>query len=118
MLRSGVAGLEKGLLENFSTASVEVVDCPDLTHQPWSLASQGLCGSPRLLDIGGVPFLMPLVMRDKLYDMKDYPELTSDKADTSGLVIGAGAGPWPFINRNAEMMPNLYVKKDKSILQV
>ena len=113
-----VVGLEAGLLANFSTASVEVVDCPDLTHQPWSLASQGLCGSPRLLDIGGVPFLMPLVMRDKLYDMKDYPELTSDKADTSGLMIGAGAGPWPFINRNAEMMPNLYVKKDKSILQV
>ena len=61
---------------------------------------------------------MPTVTRDKLYDMKDYPELTSDKADTSGLVIGAGAGPWPFINRNAEMMPNLFVKKDKSILQV
>ena len=72
----------------------------------------------RLLDVGGVPYLMPTVTRDKLYDMKDYPELTSDKADTSGLVIGAGAGPWPFINRNAEMMPNLYVKKDKSILQV
>ena len=71
----------------------------------------------RLLDVGGVPYLMPTVTRDKLYDMKDYPELTSDKADTSGLVIGAGAGPWPFINRNAEMMPNLYVKKDKSILQ-
>ena len=50
--------------------------------------------------------------------MKDYPELTSEQADASGLVIGAGAGPWPFINRNAEMMPNLYVKKDKTILQV
>ena len=72
----------------------------------------------RLLDVGGVPYLMPTVTREKLYDMKDYPELTSDKADTEGLVIGAGAGPWPFINRNAEMMPNLYVNKDKCILQV
>ena len=115
VLRSGVAGLEKGLLENFSTASVEVVDCPDLTQQPWSLASQGLCGSARLLDIGGVPFLMPLVMREKLYDMKDYPRLTGSP---QGLVIGAGAGPWPYLNRNAEMMPNLFVNNDNSVLQV
>ena len=110
-----VVGLEAGLLANFSTASVEVVDCPDLTHQPWSLASQGLCGSPRLLDIGGVPFLMPLVMRDKLYDMKDYPRLTGSP---QGLVIGAGAGPWPFLNRNAEMMPNMFVNSDNSVKQV
>ena len=110
-----VVGLEAGLLANFSTASVEVVDCPDLTQQPWSLASQGLCGSPRLLDIGGVPFLMPLVMRDKLYDMKDYPRLTGSP---QGLVIGAGAGPWPFLNRNAEMMPNMFVNSDNSVKQV
>ena len=108
--------LERGLLENFSSASVTVVDCPDLTQSPWGLASQGLCGSPRILDIGGVPFLMPLVQREKLYDMTDYPRLTG--SDSSGLVIGAGAGPWPFLNRNAEMMPNLYVNSEGSVLQV
>jgi len=108
-----VAGvLEKGLKENFKTVKVEVVDCPDL--RDWGVAGEGLGGSTRLLDIGGVPFLMPTVMRDKLYDMKDYPTLTGL---TEGLVIGAGAGPWPFINRNSEMMPNLYVNKDKSLIQ-
>jgi len=107
--------LQSGLQANFSDASVEVVDCPDLTQSPWSLASKGLCGSPRLLDIGGVPFLMPLVQREKLYDMADYPRLTGSHA--SGLVIGAGAGPWPHLNRNAEMMPNLFVNSDSSILQ-
>lgn len=110
-------GLENGLKKNFRHASVTVVQCPDLTQSPWGLAASGLGGNTRLLDVGGVPYLMPTVTRDKLYDMKDYPELTSDKADTSGLVIGAGAGPWPFINRNAEMMPNLYVNKDKTVLQ-
>merc|ERR1711970_311053 len=79
--------LEAGLKKNFSDASVTVVDCPDL---------------------------MPSVKREKLYDMKDYPELTGMK---SGLVIGAGAAPWPFLNRNAEMMPNLMVKEDKSVIQ-
>ena len=48
------------------------------------------------------------------YDMADYPKMTGLK---EGLVIGAGAGPWPFLNRNAEMMPNLFVKADGSILQ-
>ena len=115
-LEEVAACLERGLLENFSQATVSVVDCPDLTQSPWGLASKGLCGSPRLLDIGGVPFLMPLVQREKLYDMKDYPRLTGDQS--SGLVIGAGAGPWPFLNRNAEMMPNFYVNKDSSIQQV
>jgi len=106
--------LEDGLKKNFQEARVSVVSCPDLTQPPWSLASPGLSGNTRVLDIGGVPYLMPSVTRDKLYDMKDYPEMTGTK---SGLVIGAGAGPWPFLNRNAEMMPNLFVKEDKSLVQ-
>ena len=110
--------LEEGLRANFKDASVQVVTCPDLTQSPWCLASKGLSGNTRVLDIGGVPYLMPLVQRDKLYDMKQYPELTSGDKSCEGLVIGAGAGPWPYINRNAEMMPNLFVKKDKSIVQV
>ena len=50
--------------------------------------------------------------------MRDYPALTaSDPASRAGLVIGAGAGPWPHISRNAEMMPNLYVGADLSVRQ-
>ena len=59
------------------------------------------------------PFL-PTFEIDQPTLMKDYPEMTGTK---SGLVIGAGAGPWPFLNRNAEMMPNLFVKEDKSLVQ-
>ena len=81
-------------IQKIPFTKVEVVDCPDLRE--WGVAGAGLGGATRLLDIGGVPYLMPLVMRDKLYDMKDYPGLTGLK---EGLVIGAGAGPWPYINR-------------------
>ena len=28
----------------------------------------------------------------------------------SSLLLGAGAGPRPYLNRNCEMMPNLVVK--------
>merc|ERR1719228_2835208 len=106
--------LQHGLKTNFSEASVSVVDCPDLREQPWGLAAEGLGGATRILDIGGVPYLMPTVKREKLYDMKDYPQLTGLKF---GLVIGAGAAPWPYLGRNAEMMPNLYVGADGGMVQ-
>lgn len=105
--------LEKKLKENFTDADVSVVDCEDLTKSPWNLAAPGIGGLTRLLDIGGVPYLTPTVQRHKLYDMKEYPSITGLK---EGLVIGAGAAPWPFLNRNAEMMPNLLVGKEKSVL--
>ena len=97
---------------NFEEASVTVVESEDLTKSPWNLAAPGISGSPRLLDIGGVPYLTPHVQRHKLYDMRDYPSMTGL---SKGLVIGAGAAPWPYLNRNAEMMPNLFVEEDKSI---
>jgi len=106
--------LQDGLQNNFSQASVEVVECPDLSQKPWGLAAKGLCGSTRLLDIGGVPYLMPSVQRDKMYEMRDYPKLTDID---QGLIIGAGAAPWPYLDRNAEMMPNLFVNKDGTVVQ-
>eukprot|EP00088_Acartia_fossae_P049409 TRINITY_DN5439_c0_g1_i3.p1 TRINITY_DN5439_c0_g1~~TRINITY_DN5439_c0_g1_i3.p1 ORF type:complete len:330 (-),score=69.06 TRINITY_DN5439_c0_g1_i3:54-1016(-) len=105
--------LEAGLAKNFAEAKVEVVDCPDL--RAWGLAAEGLGGATRLFDVGGVPYLMPTPKKEKLYDMKDYPKLTD--MEKGGFVIGAGAGPWPYLNRNAEMMPNLAVNEDGSIIQ-
>lgn len=35
------AVLEDGLKTNFREVSVGVVDCPDLTQQPWGLAAAG-----------------------------------------------------------------------------
>ena len=36
----------------------------------------GIGGKQRILDIGGVPYLVPLAQKHKLYDMRDYPVLT------------------------------------------
>ena len=44
-----------------------------------------------------------------LFVSQDYPALTEMTAGSS-LLLGAGAGPWPYLNRNCEMMPNLVVK--------
>ena len=63
----------------------------------------GLGGKPRLLDIGGVPYLVPLAQKNKLYEMKDIPKMTQFSENDDCLIIGAGAAPWTFLKRNAEV---------------
>ena len=94
----------QGLAENFDNVEVSVVECPDLTQAPFNLASKGLCGNPRVLDIGGVPYLVPIAQKNKLYDMKDYPKLTGFSSKEDCLIIGAGAAPWTYLERNAEVL--------------
>ena len=76
--------------------------------------SSGLGGKQRILDIGGVPYLIPLAQKDKLYDMKDYPTLTNMdlKENEEALIIGAGAAPWTYLERNAEVyiIPGIQTK--------
>ena len=49
--------------------------------------------------------MIPLAQKDKLYDMRDYPFLTQMnlKEGEEALVIGAGAGPFTYLQRNAEV---------------
>ncbi len=89
--------------------SVRVVDCPDLTKPPFHLVSPGLGGNPRIFDIGGVANLTPCLNK-VLYNLVD--------ATGSGerFLIGAGAGPFDFIGRNCEMMTNLSVGADGTVV--
>jgi hypothetical protein len=36
-----IAVLGSGLTSNFETVAVEIVDCPDLTKEPFALACEG-----------------------------------------------------------------------------
>ncbi|KAJ8312158.1 hypothetical protein KUTeg_009531, partial [Tegillarca granosa] len=93
--------LNEGLKKNFTNVSVSVVDCPDLTQKPFMLASEGLCGSPRLADIGGPPYLIPLVQRNKVYKFSQIAKLVELPG---AFMIGAGAGPHQFIGVNSEVL--------------
>ncbi|CAN7987215.1 unnamed protein product, partial [Ixodes pacificus] len=95
--------LSDGLRSNFEHVQVDVVDCPDLQQKPFMLASEGICGQPRLADIGGVPYLVPIVQTDKIYDLEKVMKQT-DVPD--GFAIGAGAGPYHTVGINCEMMLN------------
>lgn len=98
--------LQDALKKSFAEATVTVVDCPDLTQAPYSLGAAGLCGSPRLADVGGVPYLVPMVKRDKLYDLKD---LAAHVDLPNSFIVGAGGGPLNYIGVNSELMANAVV---------
>ncbi|XP_012251405.2 ester hydrolase C11orf54 homolog [Athalia rosae] len=99
--------LARALPGNFAESTVEVVDCPDLTQQPFTLAAPGLGGGTKLLEVGGPPFLTPLVNREKVYDVKTLCQNVNHSG--RAFVIGAGAGPWPHFNSNCELIMNISI---------
>ncbi|XP_017890089.1 ester hydrolase C11orf54 homolog [Ceratina calcarata] len=101
--------LKEGLVKNFGEVEVEIVDCPDLTQEPFTLAASGLNGSPTVLEIGGPSFLLPMVQREKVYDVQQL--LNHLQYGKDALVIGAGAGPWPYLKSNCELMTNMVVSQ-------
>ncbi|XP_076024893.1 ester hydrolase C11orf54 homolog [Genypterus blacodes] len=94
--------LQAGLEKNFAEVQVSVTECPDLTKDPFQFPVKGLCGKPRITDVGGVPYLVPLVQRDKEYNMNTI----SKEVELPGaFILGAAAAPNRIIGMNAEMMP-------------
>ncbi|KAL5017672.1 hypothetical protein ScPMuIL_007261 [Solemya velum] len=98
--------LSAGLKENFSDVCVDVVECPDLTKAPFSLVAPGLCGSARLADIGGPPFLLPMVQRDKVFSSDEIARLVELP---DAFIIGAGAGPCHIVGVNSELVNNVKI---------
>uniref|UniRef100_A0A0V0GA07 DUF1907 domain-containing protein n=1 Tax=Triatoma dimidiata TaxID=72491 RepID=A0A0V0GA07_TRIDM len=103
--------LQKGLPQYFAETEVAVVDCPDLRKGPFNLAAKGLGGNTAVIDIGGPAFLLPLYDETKIYHMKDIASTVGMK---SCFIIGAGAGPWPYIGKNCELMANILIDDSTS----
>ncbi|RVE41297.1 hypothetical protein evm_014052 [Chilo suppressalis] len=99
--------LSRGLPSTFESVEASVVECPDLTQPEYDLTSPGLCGDPKLVEIGGPPYLLPLVQRDKLYELR---ALLQHQRRDPALLAGAGAGPWPHTGVNCEGIVNLSVR--------
>ncbi|XP_046964856.1 ester hydrolase C11orf54 homolog isoform X1 [Vanessa cardui] len=96
--------LSRSLPSTFEYVSVTAEETPDLTQPPYNLVAPGLTGDAKLVELGGPPYLVPLVRRDKLYDLAALlRHLRRDPA----LLVGAGAGPWPHAGTNCEGIINL-----------
>uniref|UniRef100_A0A3Q3AIF6 Chromosome 11 open reading frame 54 n=1 Tax=Kryptolebias marmoratus TaxID=37003 RepID=A0A3Q3AIF6_KRYMA len=93
--------LQAGLESNFAEVQVSVVECPDLTKEPFQFPVKGLCGNPRITDVGGVPYLVPLVKKHKEYNMNTV----SKELELPGaFLLGAAAAPCRIIGMNAEVI--------------
>ncbi|KAF7271653.1 ester hydrolase C11orf54 homolog isoform X2 [Rhynchophorus ferrugineus] len=97
------------LPHNFAEVNVSIVDSPDLSQAPFLLANKGLGGNPKLIEVGGPPFLLPLVNRQKVYDLRDVAKIAGSNP---AFLIGAGAGPHPYIGVNCEGVINLNIEND------
>ncbi|XP_074840304.1 ester hydrolase C11orf54 homolog isoform X1 [Carettochelys insculpta] len=105
---SGV--LQDGLKENFADVQVSVVDCPDLTRDPFNFPVKGICGKPRLVDVGGVPYLVPLVQKDKVYDLNTVAK----QIELPGaFILGAGAVSSRILGVNAEFIPVVQAESEQ-----
>ncbi|KAJ0044091.1 hypothetical protein NL108_006791, partial [Boleophthalmus pectinirostris] len=94
--------LQTGLQANFAEVKVSVVACPDLTREPFLFPAQGLCGNPRITDVGGVPYLVPVAKKEKEYDMN---VISKEVELPGGFFLGAGAVASRVVGINAEFMP-------------
>jgi Domain of Unknown Function (DUF1907) len=112
-----ISVLQAALPQNFGVVVVDVVDCPDLSAAPFHLAAKGLGGNESILELGGVPYLLPLVDRTRTYDLKAICRRMLANNDEF-LAIGAGAANWNIKNCNAEGILNLVVNaKDEVVNQ-
>jgi hypothetical protein len=107
------SSLQDYLSTAFKECCVSVSSTPDLTQDPFYLASAGLSGSPAVCDVGGVPYLVPLAQTDKSpYSLKQIAqELGYSK---KAFFVGAAAGPFHVIGTNSELMPNFSINHEAS----
>eukprot|EP01084_Bolivina_argentea_P299746 516717_1 len=111
--------LRDGLKDYFSECTVKVVQCPDLST--WgNVASKGICGNPKLVEVGGVPYITHQVDETNQKKVFSIPNIlqtcnNSIKLNKNTLVFGAAAASSKLFPKNAELIPNTNVNdKGKS----
>ncbi|KAL6420588.1 hypothetical protein ACFW04_014635 [Cataglyphis niger] len=105
--------LQDGLRQSFKEVTVEWVDCPDLTQEPFNLTAPGLCGHEILLEIGGMSHLFPRPPKMISYDFIDILEETYF-GYTNASIIGAGIGIRPNL-QFGELFVNASYSRSNSL---
>lgn len=108
--------LSSGLRGCFESCTVEVVTCPDLREAPFELAAPGLGGQTAIADVGGPPYLIPLVNRNKTYTFAQVASAVN--VGHQCFLLGASAGPFHRIGQNCELIPNVLLKQGDNGFEV
>jgi hypothetical protein len=107
--------IQRSLGANFADATVSVVQCPDLSQPPFSLAAPGLSGDSCIADIGGQSNLFPTPNFDAKYSLLSLAK-DMEMSPAEGFLLGAGAAPFQDIGHNAELAPNISWKSETEML--
>ncbi|XP_069083023.1 ester hydrolase C11orf54 homolog isoform X1 [Pleurodeles waltl] len=92
--------LLKGLKKTFTDVMVSVVECPDLTEKPFTFPVKGICGSPRIADVGGDRNMIPIVRKDKVFDINTVAKQIKLPG---AYMLGAGAVSYQTLGLTAEL---------------
>jgi len=100
-----IGGVFRSNLEkNFKKVEVNVIDCPDLSLNPWDLTTKGFGGHRKIADVGGVDNLLYPENNWKTFQLE---EVANAVGIPKGFVMGPGAGaPKNCGGVNAELIAN------------
>ncbi|KAL3442304.1 hypothetical protein BJX65DRAFT_312995 [Aspergillus insuetus] len=109
--------IQHGLEKAFREVIVDVRMCPDLRQPPFHLAAPGLCGSERIADVGGPPYLQPVSDLSKKYGLPAILKMLGMQGQQA-FAIGAAGGPFHVIGQNSELVPNIACDAQQDSWQV
>ncbi|GMR58585.1 hypothetical protein PMAYCL1PPCAC_28780 [Pristionchus mayeri] len=89
---------------NFETVDVDIVECPDLSSPPFLLSSPGFGKNLVIAEVGGPGNLFPTIHREKAFDVT---KICSTCEQPQAFAFGPGAGPWPLVGVNCEMVADV-----------
>eukprot|EP01084_Bolivina_argentea_P016191 30319_1 len=103
-LKDVVPSLQKGLDANFKNVEIKVFDkCPDLSE--WgNLTTKGICGSTRIAEVGGVPYLY--AKKHQKRTKYQLPDIVKACGMQTGLVFGAAHASQSIIGKTGELAVN------------
>ncbi|PIC28115.1 hypothetical protein B9Z55_020137 [Caenorhabditis nigoni] len=101
---------QNSLKLNFETAEVDIVDCPDLSKSPFHQTSSGFGQNLRIAEVGGPGNLYPGFHINHEFDIKTIGKVCEHP---EASVFGPGAGPWPVVGQNCEMVADVNLKTGK-----
>lgn len=104
--------IKDALEKNFLDVSVEIVQNPDLTQEPFYLASPGIGGDATIIEFGDNDYLMPHVDQSRVYDLVPLIREIENYHTKSFFACGSGAGPY---KRLSEEVYNIQVHQNGSI---
>eukprot|EP01084_Bolivina_argentea_P182554 315124_1 len=101
--------LQKELPSYFKESTITVTKCPDLST--WgNIASKGICGNSKLVEVGG-PRLIQSNLQRTTYSMSDVLNICNM---SKGLFLGAASVSSNIVGNNAELIPNIFLNNKQT----